>query len=104
MFSTKTLCRMFFQTCLKGFKLKKLVVEPKKAQLVEPDKEPVDHQLNWSKGAKNILSLPEWLFNWMRNRSTHTSTGRGSVKVWLRSNGHLPSTKCQRLVNRSTPN
>ena len=27
MFSTKTLCQMFFQTCLKDFKLKKLVVE-----------------------------------------------------------------------------
>ena len=32
MFSTKTLC---FQTCLKGFKFKKLVVEPKTAQQVE---------------------------------------------------------------------
>ena len=31
-----------FQTCLKGFKLKKLVVEPKTAQPVEPDEEPVD--------------------------------------------------------------
>ena len=30
---------MFFQTCLKGFKLKKLVVEPKTAQLVEPDEQ-----------------------------------------------------------------
>ena len=28
---------MFFQTCLKGFKLKKLVVEPKTAQPVEPN-------------------------------------------------------------------
>ena len=26
-----------FQTCLKGFKLKKLVVEPKMAQPIEPD-------------------------------------------------------------------
>ena len=31
-----------FQTCLKGFKLKKLVVEQKMAQPVEPDEEPVD--------------------------------------------------------------
>ena len=31
-----------FQTCLKGFKLKKLVVEPKTAQLVEPNEEPIN--------------------------------------------------------------
>ena len=37
---------MFFKLVLKGFKLKKLVVEPKTAQLVEPDEELVDHQLN----------------------------------------------------------
>ena len=35
-----------FQTCLKGFKLKKLVVEP--------DEEPVDLHLNWSRGAKKL--------------------------------------------------
>ena len=42
MFSTQTLCQNVFQTCLKGFKLKKLDVEPKTAQLVEPDEEPID--------------------------------------------------------------
>ena len=42
MFSTKTLCQIFFQTCLKGFKLKRMVVEPKTTQLVEPDEEPID--------------------------------------------------------------
>ena len=31
-----------FQTCLKGFKLKKLVVEPKMTQPVEPDEESID--------------------------------------------------------------
>ena len=40
------------QTCLKGFKLKKLVVEPKTAQPIEPDKESVDPQLNWLRGVK----------------------------------------------------
>ena len=40
---------MFFQTCLKGFKSKKLVVEPKTTQSVEPDEEPVNHQLNRSR-------------------------------------------------------
>ena len=42
MFSTKTLCQMLFQTCLKGFKLKKLVFKPKTAQSVksgEPDEQ-----------------------------------------------------------------
>ena len=41
-FSTKTLCQMLFQTCLKGFKLKKLVFKPKTAQSVksgEPDEQ-----------------------------------------------------------------
>ena len=42
-----------FQTCLKGFKLKKLVVEPKMAQPVEPDEESINLQLNRSRGAKN---------------------------------------------------
>ena len=31
-----------FQTYLKGFKLKMMVVEPKTTQLVEPDEEPVN--------------------------------------------------------------
>ena len=31
-----------FQTCLKGFKLKKLVVDPKTTQPVESDEELVD--------------------------------------------------------------
>ena len=31
-----------FQICLKDFKLKKLVVEPKTAQPVEPNEEPID--------------------------------------------------------------
>ena len=52
--------RNVFQTCLKGFKLKKLVVEPKMTQSVEPDEEPVDSQLNRS-----------------RSRSTPNSTSRG---------------------------
>ena len=46
-----------FQTYLKGFKLKKLVIEPKTAQLVEPDEESVDPQFNRSKSAKKTLSL-----------------------------------------------
>ena len=50
----------YFSTYLKGFKLKKLVVEPKMAQPIEPNEQSVDHQLNWSK-----------------SRSTPSSTGQG---------------------------
>ena len=59
MFSTKILCQMFFKL-VKGFKLKKLIVEPKTAQPVEPDEESVDRQLNRS-----------------RSGSTPNSTGQG---------------------------
>ena len=31
-----------FQTCLKGFKLKMMIVEPKMAQPVEPDEKPIN--------------------------------------------------------------
>ena len=70
-----------FQTCLKGFKLKELVVEPKMAQLVEPDEESVDPQFNQSRVRtitdrppaqpveeckKPSLSLLKWLFNMSR--------------------------------------
>ena len=41
-----------FQTCLKGFKLKKLVVELKKTQPVEPNEELINPQFNQSRGAK----------------------------------------------------
>ena len=45
-----------FQTCLKGFKLKKLVVEPKTAQPVEPDEEPVDPS-STGQGVQKTFSL-----------------------------------------------
>ena len=48
-FQLKPYVKCFFQTCLKGFKLKTLVVEPKTTQPVEPDKESVDRQLNRSR-------------------------------------------------------
>ena len=85
MFSTKTFCQMFFELVLKGFKLKKLVVDKKRAQLIELDEEPVDYQLNQSRGAKNLLFLSKWLFNRMRNQLTHTSIGRS------------PTVTCQTL-------
>ena len=79
-----------FQTCLKGFKLKKLVVEPKTAQPIEPDKESVDPQLNWLRGVKKhslssrmIVQPDEELVNPHLNRSR---SSRGLVEVQLRSN------------------
>ena len=41
-----------FQICLKGFKLKKLVVEPKTTQPVELNVEPIDPKLNRSRSKK----------------------------------------------------
>ena len=60
-FQLKPCVKCFSNLFLKGFKLKKLVIEPKMAQSVEPDEEPVDCKLNWS-----------------RSGSTHSSTDRGS--------------------------
>ena len=75
---------MFFKFVLKCFKLKRLTVESKTAQSVEPNEESVDRQLNRSRsgsipssigrgpgrppaqlveGAKNFLFLVERLFN-----------------------------------------
>ena len=59
-FQLKPYVKCFFQTCLKGFKLKTLVVEPKTTQPVELDEEPVDCQLNQS-----------------RSESTPSSTNQG---------------------------
>ena len=40
------------QTCSKGFKLKKLVVEPKTTQPIEPNEESINPQFNRSRGTK----------------------------------------------------
>ena len=52
-----------FQTCLKSIKLKKMVIEPKTAQPVEPDEEPIDLFGSTDRGCKNLLSLLEHYFN-----------------------------------------
>ena len=68
------------QTCLKDFKLKKLVVEQKTVQPVEPEEEPVDPQLNRSRSAKNLLSLLEWLFNRLRSSQGAIEVQRSPAK------------------------
>ena len=90
-----------FQTCFKGFKLKKLVVEPKMAQSVESDEESVDRQPNQSRsgstpnstgrgpgrppaqpveGAKNFLFIPERLFNRLRSGRSLVEAQRSPTK------------------------
>ena len=59
-FQLKPCVKCFSNLFKKVFKLKKLVVEPKMAQPVELDEEPIDRQLNRS-----------------RSGSTPNSTGRG---------------------------
>ena len=77
-----------FQTCLKGFKLKMMVVEPKTAQLVEPDEEMVD------------------LFNSIGRRmqkpSLYSKTFVQPVEVWSRD-GQDPMVTCQVLNANSCP-
>ena len=46
-----------FQTCLKGFKLKKFVVVPKMAQLIELDEESVDPHLNRSRSGQGAVEV-----------------------------------------------
>ena len=58
-----------FQTCLKGFKLKKLVVKSKTTQPIEPDEELVDPQVQLVNGVNN-------------NRSTVSSTNREVKKTF----------------------
>ena len=43
-----------FQTCLKGFKLQIMVVEPKTTQVVEPHEEPVDQFSSISQGVQKL--------------------------------------------------
>ena len=56
-----------FQICLKCFKLKKIVVKPKTTQLVENFDQRVE-------GYKNIISLPECLFDRLRLNLIRSST------------------------------
>ena len=57
-----------FQTCcLKGFKLKRMVVEPKTAQPIEPDVEPTNLFNSTNRRVQKLfLSFPERLSNWSK--------------------------------------
>ena len=76
-----------FQTCLKGFKLKRMVVEPKKWL----------NRLNRMKNRSTASSIdleacrpPIQPVNGV-NSNQLTSTDQGINSNWSRSNGHLPS-------------
>ena len=105
-----------FQTCLKGFKLKKLVVEPKTTQPVEPDEELIDRKLNRSrsgstpsstdrgpgrppaqsvKGAKNFFFLLKRLFNRSRLNLNLLRFGQGLVEAQWSPAKHLMLTASQ---------
>ena len=89
MFSTKTLCQMFFKLILRGFKLKMLVIELKMTQPVKLDEESVDRQLNRS-----------------RSGSTPSSTDRGSGRPLAQSvesakNSLFSKTVVQPVKSRS---
>ena len=90
MFSTKILCQFFFQTCLKGFKLKRLVVEPKMAQPVELDEKPVNPQLNQLRSAKKPSLSSKMVIQPIKVELQLVDPHLNR----LRSNGHLLSIKC----------
>ena len=48
-----------FQTCLKGFKLKMLVIKSKTAQPIESVEESIDPQLNWSRSKSTPNSISQ---------------------------------------------
>ena len=76
------------QNYLKGFKLKRMIVEPKIAQPVEPDKEPIDPQLNQLMGEKNLLSS--------KTVVQSVEVEPQPVEVWSRGD-RAPTVTCQAL-------
>ena len=63
-----------FQTCLKGFKLKNMVVELKTTQLIEGLAQLVE-------GCKNIIFLPKRLLDPLRFNLIWPSTSCGAIEV-----------------------
>ena len=63
-----------FQTCLKGFKLKRMVVELKTAQWVELDEEPVDQ----FSSTGQMTQKPSFSSKML---SKLTSIGQGPIEV-----------------------
>ena len=69
-----------FQTCLKGFKLKLMVVEPKTTQPIKLDEE--------------LVNLFSSIGRRVQKPFLSFKTLAQLIEVWSRSNGHLPSIKC----------
>ena len=74
-----------FQSCLKDFKLKKMVVEPKATQMVELNKEPID-LFNSTRQMMQKSSLYSKMLVWSIEVVPHpveyqSRDGQGVVKV-----------------------
>ena len=70
-----------FQTCLKGFKLKRLVVEPKTAQLVKPNEESVDPPNSTGRPpAQSIEGAKNLVFSKMISKVAITKTNQAKEK------------------------
>ena len=77
------------QTCSKGFKLKKLVVEPKTTQPIEPNEESINPQFNRSRGTKKSFLFSRMVVQPIKVEpqpiEVQSRTCRGPVEVRLRS-------------------
>ena len=68
------LCIKYFSNLFKSFKLKKLVVEPKTAQLVEPNEKPIDPPTQ-------SVDPSAQLVNWWKKHSFSFRTVVQPIKV-----------------------
>ena len=87
-FQLKPCVKCFLKLVLKGFKLKKLGVEPKNGSTGRPI---VLVQSSTGRMKPKSLSLSKWPSLPGRGDSF---PNQGQVEVRLRPNGHLPSIKC----------
>ena len=74
-----------FQTCLKGFKLKKLVVEPKMTQPVESDKELIGLFISTSRNVQKPSLSSRILVQLVKVEpqpvEVQSKFGQGAIKV-----------------------
>ena len=83
-----------FQTCLKGFKLKKMIVDPKTAQPVESDEELIELDKELVESDKELIDLFSSIGWEVQKLSLSSRTLIQPVKGRPRSNYHLTCIKC----------